>query len=312
MTTNGPRLLDASGLERHFGGRAAVTGVDLTVSRGEVLGLLGRNGAGKTTTLQMLCGVLAPTAGAIAIAGHDLLEAPLAARRCLGYLPDTPPLQLDARVTDFLRWAAALRGVPRWRRASAVARVIDRCDLGAVRGRLLRNLSRGYQQRVGIAQALVHEPALLVLDEPTTGLDPRQIHAMRFLIQGLTADHGIILSSHALADIEAVCQRVSILERGRIVHTLAGPFGEADACRYRVRCATPPTPEAVAELAGVSAVGVAADGSLDVTLVAPEAVDTVTAAASAGGWGLRELRPAGASLEATFLELTRDTGETTA
>jgi ABC-2 type transport system ATP-binding protein len=210
--------LAARDLSRHFGTTPAVAGIDLELRRGEVLGLLGPNGAGKTTTMQMLTGNLAPTTGSISVCGIDLLERPTAAKARIGYLPEVPPLYKELKVDEYLRLAARLHRVPRSETAAALERAKRRCGVSDIGHRLIGTLSKGYQQRVGIAQAVIHSPDLVILDEPTVGLDPNQIREIRALIRELSDSHSVILSTHILPEVEAVCDRVQILHRGRIVY----------------------------------------------------------------------------------------------
>ncbi len=306
-------LLTARGLERRFGPRTAVAGVHLELGQGEVLGLLGLNGAGKTTTLQMLCGVLAPTTGSIQIAGHDLLDAPRQAKQCLGYLPEVPPLQPDARVRDYLAWTARLRRMPKSRIPGGVERVLARCALEDVAHRVIRNLSKGYQQRVGIAQAIVHEPALIVLDEPTVGLDPRQVQGIRELITDLRREHGIIFSSHILAEVQAVSDRVTILHHGRAIYSGAADEAGASQPRYLARFEHSPPIDAVRAIDGVLAADPApAGGGLLLEISDDQALDALLAEAVRQGWGLRELGRERRTLEQVFLDLTEAAEEAAA
>jgi ABC-2 type transport system ATP-binding protein len=196
-------------------GRRVVSDVSLRLDRGDVLGLLGVNGAGKSTTLRMIAGVLAPAQGTVALDGEDIQEKPEAARRGIGYLPETPPLHAELTVAEYLSFCARLHGVAP---APAVERAIERCDLGDVRHRLIGALSKGFRQRVGLAQAILHSPKLIVLDEPASGLDPVQANNLRALIRGLRADHAVILSTHVLPDVVACCDRVAILHEGVLRH----------------------------------------------------------------------------------------------
>ena len=206
------QLCDAS---RWLAGRCVVANLNLTLDRGSVLGLLGVNGAGKSTTLRMIAGLLAPTTGQVLIGGAEVRERCALARR-LGYLPEQAPLYPELRVVEYLDFCARLRGLRGARVASAVTRVIERCGLGDVRARLLGNLSKGFQQRAGIAQAIVHAPELIVLDEPASGLDPLQAVQIRALVRELGAEHAVILSTHLLPDVQACCGRVAILHEGRL------------------------------------------------------------------------------------------------
>ena len=208
----------ARGLTRTFGSHIAVNDVSLELRRGEVLGFLGPNGAGKTTTMHMLTGNLAPSRGEIRICGIDLIEQPSAAKARIGYLPEVPPLYRELTVDEYLQLAAKLHRVPRARRADAVATAKQRCGLADVGGKLIGTLSKGYQQRVGIAQAIVHSPDVVVLDEPTVGLDPNQIRDIRGLIRELGGAHSVILSTHILPEVEAVCDRVQIMHHGELVY----------------------------------------------------------------------------------------------
>jgi len=200
---------------RLLAGRRVVANLNLTLDRGSVLGLLGVNGAGKSTTLCMIAGVLAPSSGQILIGGSDVREEPRVARR-LGYLPETAPLYPELRVGEYLNFCARLRGLRRAKVTQAVSGVIERCGLGDVRARLLGNLSKGFQQRAGIAQALVHAPELIVLDEPASGLDPLQAVQIRALVHELGREHAVILSTHLLPDVQACCERVAILHQGTL------------------------------------------------------------------------------------------------
>jgi ABC-2 type transport system ATP-binding protein len=195
-------------------GRRIVASLNLTLDRGSVLGLLGVNGAGKTTTLRMIAGLLAPSSGQVLIGGVELSEQPSGARR-LGYLPELPPLYAELRVGEYLDFCARLHGLRGTLVTQAVTRVIERCGLGDVRRRLIGNLSKGFQQRAGIAQALVHAPDLIVLDEPASGLDPLQAVQIRALVRELGKEHAVILSTHLLPDVQACCDRVVILHEGR-------------------------------------------------------------------------------------------------
>ena len=209
--------VSAKDLSRSYGSRSAVRNIGFELRQGEVLGLLGPNGAGKTTTLQMLAGCLAPSTGAIEICGINLLEHPREAKALLGYLPETPPLYRELSVDEYLRLAARLHRIPKNEIAAAVSKTKQRCGLSEVGKRLVGNLSKGYQQRVGIAQAIVHNPRVVILDEPTVGLDPIQIREIRSLIRELGGEHSVILSTHILPEVESVCDRIQIMNQGKLV-----------------------------------------------------------------------------------------------
>lgn len=210
-------LLAAEGLSRYYSEHCAVENLNLQLQKGEVLGLLGPNGAGKSTTMQMLTGNLAPTTGSIQINGIDLLEEPRIAKRHIGYLPEQPPVYRDLSVNEYLDYCAKLHGLRGTERTQATNLARERCSLTEVQHRLIANLSKGYKQRVGIAQAILHNPAVVILDEPTVGLDPLQIREIRKLIRELGQEHSVILSTHILPEVQAVCDRVQILNRGRTV-----------------------------------------------------------------------------------------------
>ena len=211
--------LSAHGLTRLFGKHSAVHEVSLQLHHGEVLALLGHNGAGKSTTLQMLTGILQPHAGRIEICGFDPMRQPEQARACIGFLPETPPLYRDMRVDDYLAFAARLHRMPRDRIPSALEETMRRCGLLADRHKIIGTLSKGYQQRVGIAQAIVHNPEIIILDEPTVGLDPVQIREIRTLIRELGDAHSVILSTHLLGEVESICDRVEIMHHGRLIYS---------------------------------------------------------------------------------------------
>ena len=203
-------------LTKRYGAVKAVDRVSFEVGRGEIVGLLGPNGAGKTTTMRMLTTFLPPTSGRALLAGHDVLDAPLEVRRSVGYLAENVPLYTEMRVREYLTFRAKLKDVPWSRRRAAVDGVVDRCRLTEVEHRVLGQLSRGFRQRVGLAEAMVHDPDILILDEPTAGLDPIQIREVRALIRELGDRHTILLSTHIMSEVEAVCARVIIIAQGRI------------------------------------------------------------------------------------------------
>ncbi len=211
-------MIKVEGLTKRYGALVALRDVSFEVDEGEVVGLLGPNGSGKTTAMRVLTGYLAASAGEVTIAGHTLGRDPVAARRAVGYLPEVPPLYPEMRVTDYVRYVAALNDVPRRERGPKVERALASCGLEEVPDRVIGTLSKGFRQRVGLAQAIVHDPVVLVLDEPTSGLDPVQIREIRELIRSLAEDRGrtIILSTHLLAEVEAICQRVMIIVYGQM------------------------------------------------------------------------------------------------
>ena len=211
-------MIKVEGLTKRYGDFTAVRDVSFEIARGEVVGFLGPNGAGKTTTMRVLTGFMGPSAGRIEMAGRDMARDPLGARGAVGYLPELPPLYPEMRVADYVSYVAALNDVPRRERGARVDRALEACGLSGVRRQVIGTLSKGFRQRVGLAQAIVHEPDVLVLDEPTAGLDPIQIAEIRDLIRRLAAEEGrtVILSTHLLPEVEAICQRVLVIAYGRL------------------------------------------------------------------------------------------------
>ena len=210
-------LIQANALNRYYGDYQAVSDFNLTLKKGEVLGLLGPNGAGKSTTMQMLTGNISPSSGDIFIDGINLIEEPESAKAAIGYLPEQPPVYKDMTVDEYLKYCAALRGITKDQRNNFIANASDRCGLQDVSQKLIGNLSKGFQQRVGIAQAILHQPKVVIFDEPTVGLDPLQINQIRQLIRELGEDHAVILSTHILPEVQAVCDRVQIINNGETV-----------------------------------------------------------------------------------------------
>ncbi|WP_020558063.1 ABC transporter ATP-binding protein [Thiofilum flexile] len=223
-------LLQAVGLTREFRGYKVVHDLSLQLKQGEVLGLLGPNGAGKSTTLQMLTGNLSPTEGQITIKGIDLVDQPKIAKRFIGYLPENPPLYRDLTVNEYLEYCAQLHQIKPKERKALVTQACRRCYLEDVKHRLINNLSKGYQQRIGIAQAILHQPEVVILDEPTVGLDPIQIREIRTLIRELGDSHAVILSTHILPEVQAICDRVQMIDKGKSVFndSLVNLTGELD------------------------------------------------------------------------------------
>ena len=210
-------MIQVDSVTKKYGQRLAVDRLNFTVNRGEILGFLGPNGAGKSTTMNIITGYLSATEGTVKLDGHDILEEPQTVKKQIGYMPELPPLYVDMTVRDYLSFVCDIKGVPRAARKQSMERSMEMLKIADVRGRLIKNLSKGYKQRVGIAQALIGTPPVLILDEPTIGLDPQQIIETRSLIRDLGKEHTIILSSHILPEVQAVCSRVLIINRGKIV-----------------------------------------------------------------------------------------------
>jgi len=300
--------ISARGLTRNFGAHTAVNCIDLELKRGEVLGFLGPNGAGKTTTMQMLTGNLAPSSGAVSICGIDLLDDPVRAKAKIGYLPETPPLYRELNVDEYLLLAARLHRVPKAARPDAIKVATQRCGLIGVGRKLIGTLSKGYQQRVGIAQAIVHSPDVVILDEPTVGLDPNQIREIRSLIRELGGKHSVILSTHILPEVEAICDRVQILHHGNLVYgdTISALKEFHSGRTVLLGLRRPPPPAELAALPGVAAVEQVSATLFRVQL-APnhDPTDEIVKRSVGQGWGLYQLAPAQTSLEDVFVNLTQ-------
>ncbi len=210
------KVIEVSELTKRYGKNVAVDHLSFRVKKGQIYGFLGPNGAGKTTTMNMMTGYLAPEEGKVVINGHDISEEPVAARKCIGYLPEIPPLYLDMTPFEYLQFAAELKGVPKEKRTKEIERVMEQTQIQDMQERLIRHLSKGYRQRVGLAQALLGDPEVLILDEPMVGLDPKQIIEIRELIRSLGKKHTVILSSHILSEIASVCDHVLIISHGKL------------------------------------------------------------------------------------------------
>ncbi|MDI7246553.1 MAG: ATP-binding cassette domain-containing protein [Bacillota bacterium] len=318
-------VIEVKNLTKTYGRARGVEDLTFSVEKGEILGFLGPNGAGKTTTMRIITGYLAATSGTVRVAGYDVFEDPMEARRRIGYLPENPPLYREMTVRGYLHFVCEIKGIPRSRRSGHIARVVEACGLGPVYGRLIQNISRGFKQRVGLAQALLGDPDVLILDEPTVGLDPRQIIEIRELVRGLGSKHTIILSSHVLPEVSMVCGRVVIINNGRLV-AIDTPEGLARRLRgsrclaVRVRGPRDGVVAEVGALAGVRSVSVGEAGSGAGTPGGPagEAVLSVETELAADvrealffkmaerGWPILEMRFVDLSLEDVFLRLTTE------
>jgi ABC-2 type transport system ATP-binding protein len=302
-------LIEAEHLYRYYGKHCAVHDISFTLSKGEVLGLLGPNGAGKTTTMQMLCGNLAPSAGQIKINGFDLLDQPKSAKSSLGYLPDTPPLYRELSVQEFLHYCAQLHGIPRNSIRPAIDRAKERCGLVDVADRLIANLSKGFQQRVGIAQAILHNPEVIILDEPTVGLDPIQIREIRALIRELGEDHGIILSTHILTEVQESCSHVQIIHQGQLIlnETIAGLKQRMNTGIVRVTTRLAPNAAVLLTLPGVASIDKVTEHQIKIHhSMTDNTVERIAETIIASGWGLQELTPIKQSMEDIFITLTQE------
>jgi ABC-2 type transport system ATP-binding protein len=305
-------MLEAQGLSKSFYGTPAVTDVSFRVESGELLGFLGPNGAGKTTAMRMITGFLTPTAGRITLADVDVTEKPLLARRSLGYLPETLALYPEMRVKEYVAFRADLCGVPRRDAKARVEEALSKCFVDDVALKPIGNLSKGYRQRVGLAGALVHKPKVLVLDEPTVGLDPRQIVKVRELIRDLKQDHTILLSTHILPEAELVCDRILIIDRGRIVasgtpETLRHQMSQTPSVAVVLKGEVPEADAVFRALPGVAAASrIGAGGETRVTLDGDPGADlreSVFQESVSRGWTVLELTPRQASLEDVFVRL---------
>jgi ABC-2 type transport system ATP-binding protein len=309
-------VIEVQHLTKQYGRVTAVNDISFRVERGEILGFLGPNGAGKTTTMRILTGYMPATEGKAVVAGFDVFDQPIEAKRRTGYLPETPPLYPDMTVTEYLEFVARIKGVPSVGRRQRIRQVMTRVRIADMADRLCSKLSKGYRQRVGLAQAIIHNPDVLILDEPTAGLDPKQIIETRELIKELAGDHTIVLSTHILPEVEQTCQRVVIINKGRVVaedtpQNLTAALRGSQTMYVQVDANGADAGGALQRIPGVTRVAeadrrsgivgyeVESDGARDVRRDLARAVVT-------GGWGLLEMRPMRMSLEEIFLSLTTD------
>ena len=309
-------MIEVQHLTKRYGPFTAVDDVSFRVEPGEILGFLGPNGAGKTTTMRVLTGYMPPTEGKAIVAGYDVMEQPIDAKRRTGYLPETPPLYPDMTVRDYLTFVAKIKGVPRTGRTARIQTVMERTRVADMANRHCAKLSKGYRQRVGLAQAIIHNPEVLILDEPTAGLDPKQIIETRQLIKELAGDHTIILSTHILPEVSQTCQRVVIINKGRVVavdtpDNLTSRLRGSETMYVQVDAMGADAQAALAALPGVTRVAPAdTRGDINAFEVNSETGRDIrrelAAAIVTRGWGLLELRPLRLSLEEIFLHLTTE------
>ena len=299
--------VEASELTRLYGGREAVSNVSFTLKQGEVLGFLGPNGAGKSTTMKMLTGNLAPSAGSVKICGIDMIENPKEAKALIGYLPEMRPLYKEFTVDEYLTIAARLHRVSSGNIKKAVENAKERCGLGHMSKRLIENLSNGYQQRVGIAQAIIHNPMVVILDEPTVGLDPNQIRPIRELIKEIGQEHSVILSTHILPEVELMCNHVQIIDKGKLVFN-----GDIEVLKRQrvgnkllIGFNNSPSIEALMQIKGVTEAELADNNMLRVRFAEGSAPhEAIVQAAVKNSWGLYQIAPDQTSLEDVFTQLT--------
>jgi ABC-2 type transport system ATP-binding protein len=303
-------MISVEELTKDYGSRRAIDAISFNADKGEVLGFLGPNGAGKTTTMRILSGYMPPSSGKAEIAGFDVVEQSLEVRRRVGYMPETVPLYPEMTVFDYLKFMADLRHIP-----DAVARVDDALEMVHMEDRsegYIGNLSKGMRQRVGLAQALIHKPEVLILDEPTIGLDPAQIKEVRNLIREIGREHTVLLSTHILSEAQQLCHRVLIINKGRIVvedtpERLQGRLAGAERITVRVGGDADGLEKVIGAIPGVAHISPTLDGGLEYESVAGQDVRPAVARAVVNaGYDLLELRPIGLSLEDIFLQLTRD------
>jgi len=301
-------LISVNNLTRHYGDFCAVNNISFELAAGDILGFLGPNGAGKSSTMQMLSGNLAPTFGEININGIDLLENPKAAKASLGYLPENPPLYKEMTVTEYLQFCGRLHLISKSQLNGVCNSAIERCGLEEVRQRLIRNLSKGFQQRVGIAQAILHSPPVIILDEPTVGLDPIQILEIRHLIKTLGETHGIILCTHILPEVQAVCSRVQIINQGNLVYSSSiDELLNKQSTQYEISLATVVDQETIASHDAFNSVERIDDNRFiaDTDLSAEQLSEYIVQQQ----WGLTRFSPCQTSLEQIFIDIT--TSDTT-
>lgn len=309
-------MIEVQHLTKRYGRFTAVDDVSFRVERGEILGFLGPNGAGKTTTMRAITGYMPPTEGRVVVAGFDVFDQPIEAKRRTGYLPETPPLYPDMTVLEYLTFVAKIKGVPAGERKDRISSVITRAWLGDVASRHCGKLSKGYRQRVGLAQAILHNPDVLVLDEPTAGLDPKQIIETRQLIKQLAGDHTIILSTHILPEVAQTCQRVVIITKGRVVaidtpDNLTRRLRGAETMYVQVDAGSADVAPALQAVPGISRVAVADrhEAATGYEIESTQGEDVrreIARVVVSNGWGLLELRPMRMSLEEIFLQVTTE------
>jgi ABC-2 type transport system ATP-binding protein len=312
-------VIEVQHLSKRYGPVTAVDDVSFRVERGEILGFLGPNGAGKTTTMRILTGYMPATTGKAIVAGFDVFDQPIEAKRRTGYLPETPPLYPDMTIVEYLNFVAKIKGVAAADRRHRVKTIMDRTRVAEMANRLCSKLSKGYRQRVGLAQALIHNPDVLILDEPTAGLDPKQIIETRELIKELAGNHTIILSTHILPEVSQTCQRVVIINKGRVVavdtpDNLTARLSGSETMYVQVDAPGNNATDVVPALGRVSGVTRVAEADRRNGLVGYEVESEsgrdirrdLAQTIVSSGWGLTELRPMRMSLEEIFLSLTTD------
>lgn len=305
-------LIQVENLTRVYGNTIAVNQVSFSLNKGEVLGFLGPNGAGKSTCMQMITGSLAANAGQITINGYDLIEYPIEAKSCIGYLPENPPVYRELTVDEYLIYCAKLHRIERSKIKSALDEAKAHCALEEVSKRLIGNLSKGFQQRVGIAQAIIHQPLVVILDEPTVGLDPIQIREIRSLIKSLGQEHSVILSTHILPEVQATCDRVQIIRRGEMIYnsSIEALNQRGSSNQLTVAFRQPPDLHTLAQHKGITAVTSIDAQRFQIQFDEADLAQSLVETSVTQHWGLYELIPDNTSLEQIFVELT--TAETPA
>jgi ABC-2 type transport system ATP-binding protein len=313
-------LIEVQNLTKYYGNVRAIEGVSFNVNKGEILGFLGPNAAGKTTTMRIITCFMPSSKGTVKVRGFDVFEDAMEVKKSIGYLPEHPPLYLDMDVRGYLSFVATIKGISKKRKSKSVDNAIEKCGLGQVRQSRIGNLSKGFRQRVGLAQALIHDPPVMILDEPTIGLDPKQIIEVRELIKGLAGDHTVVLSTHILPEVSMTCDRVVIIDKGKKVaegspEDLTKQLMGTEKLRIRVEGEWASVRERLMKLEGIMNVSQQRsdlEGVLELNVETKPGVDVrkeVARTIVESGWGLLELASVSMSLEEIFLQLTTLEGE---